>query len=189
MSLEGSSCWRNALTMVTRVSYTFVLCFFMFLKVTDPCSSIFTQVARVARVFYTFVFGFLVKLQALYPGSIRLTFIKLIFRFLWCNNRWCWSIWFSRFSLNNKRVHGWTANFHNKWLFIKKIISLIKISYKIEEKWEKFISFFWMGKNIIWKLSERALIGQNDSLDVLQLDEFFLRFIKGRNDPTQTFGG
>ena len=29
---------------------------------------------------------------------------------------------------------------------------------------------------------------QNDSLDALLLDETFLQFKKGRNDPTQTLG-
>ena len=46
-----------------------------------------------------------------------------------------------------------------------------------------------MRKNIISKFSGRDLIGQNDSLGVLLLDEFFLRYKKGRNDLTHTFGG
>ena len=40
---------------------------------------------------------------------------------------------------------------------------------------------------MISKFSGRALIGQNDSFDVLLLDEFFLRFKKGENDLTHTF--
>ena len=49
------------------------------------------------------------------------------------------------------------------------------ICYKIERKNGKkiFISFEII-KNIILNFSGRALIGQNDSLDVLLLDEFFL---------------
>ena len=76
--------------------------------------------------------------------------------------------------LQVKRVHGSTANFHYKWLFK---IALIIISYRIERKnLIKFFNFFEISKNIISKFSGRALIGQNDSLDVLLLDEFFLWF-------------
>ena len=44
---------------------------------------------------------------------------------------------------------------------------------------EKEFHSFEISKHIILKFSGRALIGQNDSLDVLLLDEFFLRFEKG----------
>ena len=68
---------------------------------------------------------------------------------------------------------------------------LFKISYcdnnKIERKnLKKIFPSFEISKNIILRFSWRALIGQNDSLDVLLLDEFFLRFKKGRNDLTQS---
>ena len=44
-----------------------------------------------------------------------------------------------------------------------------------------------MSKNRISKFSGCLLIGQNDSLGVLLLDEFVLRFKKGQNDLTYTF--
>ena len=70
-----------------------------------------------------------------------------------------------------------------------KIIIVIIISYKIEIKnGKKLFNSIEISKNIFAKLSGRLLIGQNDSLDDLLLDEFFLRFKKGRNDPTHTFG-
>jgi len=49
------------------------------------------------------------------------------------------------------------------------------ISYRIERKIrKKLFDYFEIGRNIISKFSGRALIGQNDSLDVLLFDEFFL---------------
>ena len=57
---------------------------------------------------------------------------------------------------------------------MKKKIALIIISYRIEET--KLFNSFEISKNIISKFSGRALIGQNDSLDVLLLDEIFLLF-------------
>ena len=49
------------------------------------------------------------------------------------------------------------------------------ICYKSERKnGKKLFNSFEIIKNIILKFSGRALIGQNDSLDVLLLDEFFL---------------
>ena len=63
-----------------------------------------------------------------------------------------------------KRAHGSNVNFH-----------YIIISYKIERKnGKKLFNSFEISKNIISKFSGRALIGQNDSLDVLLLDEFLL---------------
>ena len=61
----------------------------------------------------------------------------------------------------------------------------------LKKKWEKLSNSFEISKNIISKFSGRLLIGQNDSLDVLLLDAFFLQFKKGpgRYDLTHTFGG
>ena len=70
---------------------------------------------------------------------------------------------------NYKRAHGSTANFHYKW--------------KNGEK--KLFNSFEISKNIISKFSG-LLIGQNDSLDVLLMDDFSSK--KGRNDLTHTFG-
>ena len=39
---------------------------------------------------------------------------------------------------------------------------------------KKLLNSFEISKNVISKFSGRLLIGQNDSLDVLLLDEFFL---------------
>ena len=64
-----------------------------------------------------------------------------------------------------KRVHSSTANFHNKWLFIK-----IK-----RKNGKKLFNSCEISKNIISKFSGRLLISQNDSLDVLLLDEYILR--------------
>ena len=50
-----------------------------------------------------------------------------------------------------------------------------KISCRIERKNEKkLFNSFEISKNIISTFSGRALISQNDSLDVLLLDEYFL---------------
>ena len=43
-----------------------------------------------------------------------------------------------------------------------------------KKKFKKLVNSFEISKNIISKFLERALIGQNDTLDVLLLDEFFL---------------
>ena len=56
------------------------------------------------------------------------------------------------------------------------------------KKWEIIIKFFWISKNIISKFSRRPLIGQNDPVNVLLLDAFFLWLKKGRNELTHTFG-
>ena len=61
-----------------------------------------------------------------------------------------------------------------------KIDSII-ICYKIKRKTEKkLFQSFEIRKIIISKFSGRALIGQNDSLDVLLLDDFFcdLKLVK-----------
>ena len=64
------------------------------------------------------------------------------------------------------------------------------ISYKIErKKGKELFNSFEISKNIFSKFSGRLLIGQNDSLDVLLMDKFFLRFTKGRNDLTHTYEG
>ena len=70
-----------------------------------------------------------------------------------------------------------------KWDYLlQKIVALI-ISYKIERKMgKKLFNSFKISKHKISKFSGRLLVGQNDSLD-----EFFLRFKKGRNDLTHTF--
>ena len=55
-----------------------------------------------------------------------------------------------------------------------------KIRNKIESKNGENIFFsFELSKNIISTFSELLLIGQNDSLDVLLLDEKFLAIKKG----------
>ena len=53
---------------------------------------------------------------------------------------------------------------------------------KSKEKKGK-INSFEISKNIISTFSERPLIGQNDFVDVLLLDEFFLQSKKGTPDP------
>ena len=59
-------------------------------------------------------------------------------------------------------------------------------SYKIERKMgKKLFNSYQISKNLISKFSGRLLIGQNDSLEVLLLDDFFLRI--DRNDLTHTF--
>ena len=59
--------------------------------------------------------------------------------------------------------------------FTNKIIALIIISYNIERiNGKTLFHSFEISKDIILKFSGRALIGKNDSLDVLLLDEFFL---------------
>ena len=55
-----------------------------------------------------------------------------------------------------------------------KQIALIIISYGIERKnYKKLFNSFEISKNIILKFPGRDLIGQNDSFDVLPLDDFF----------------
>ena len=46
---------------------------------------------------------------------------------------------------------------------------------------------FEFSKTVISKFSWRLLIGQYDCLDVLLLDDVFLQFKKGWNDPDQYF--
>ena len=59
------------------------------------------------------------------------------------------------------------------YLFLK--IALLIISYRRERKnFKKLFHSFEISKNLISKLAGCALIGQNDSLDVVLLDEFFL---------------
>ena len=65
-----------------------------------------------------------------------------------------------------------------------------KIRNKIESKNGENIFFsFELSKNIISTFSELLLIGQNDSLDVLLLDEKFLAIKKGTKLPDPYFGG
>ena len=75
-----------------------------------------------------------------------------------------------------KRAHGSNKKFHYNRLFIKKIVALMIISYQVERKinGKKLFNCFETSKNIISKISGRLLIGQNDSLDVLLLVDFFL---------------
>ena len=63
------------------------------------------------------------------------------------------------------------------------------ISYKIERKnGKKIFNSFEISKTIVSKFSGRLLVGQNDSLDVLLLEEIVLLFKKGIHDLTHTFG-
>ena len=57
-----------------------------------------------------------------------------------------------------------------------------------EKKSEKIFHSFEISKNIILNFPGRAQIGQNDSLDFIILDEFFLRFKKCRKNLAHTFG-
>ena len=63
---------------------------------------------------------------------------------------------------------------------------LILIRDKIERKKLNFLKF---GKNVISEISGRLLIGQYDSLGVLLLVDTLIKYIKGRYDLTNTFGG
>jgi len=80
-----------------------------------------------------------------------------------------------------------------KWMVDKffhyiSIVSSIGCCRMLKWKWEKSFNSFEISQYINSPFSARLLIGQNDSLDVLLLDKFFLRFKKGRNDLTKTFG-
>lgn len=82
-----------------------------------------------------------------------------------------------------RRVHGSTTNYHYKWLYIAFVIISFRIERKYLKKW--FKSFEYLSKNILWKFSGRALIGQNDLLDVLLLEFLiftskYLRYIDDR---------
>ena len=98
--------------------------------------------------------------------------------------------WRFKLFIVDKRAHGSTA-FHHKWLFTKIVITLIIIRYKIERNNLKFFFIlFEFGKNIISEISWRLSISQNDSLGVLLLlVDICIEYKKGRNDPTDTFGG
>ena len=67
-------------------------------------------------------------------------------------------------------------NFITSNFLLKRIIALIILSHKIERKNEKkkLSNSFVISKNIISakKFSARLLIGQNDSLDVILMEEF-----------------
>ena len=63
--------------------------------------------------------------------------------------------------------------------YLLKMVALIIISYKIERKnGKKLFNTFEISKNIVSIFSGRILIGQNDSLDVLLLNDFFCDFKK-----------
>jgi len=58
--------------------------------------------------------------------------------------------------------------------YLLKMVALIIISYKIERKnGKKLFNTFEISKNIVSIFWGRILIGQNDSLDVLLLNDFF----------------
>ena len=56
-----------------------------------------------------------------------------------------------------------------------------------KENFKILFNSYELRKSIISKFSGRLLIGQNYSLDVLQLDDIFLQFKKRRNDQNHTF--
>jgi len=63
--------------------------------------------------------------------------------------------------------------------YLLKIVALIIISYKIERKnGKKLFNTFEISKNIVSIFWGRILIGQNDSFDVLLLNDFFCDFKK-----------
>ena len=59
-TLKVSCVWSCIITLVARVSYTFMLWFFVFLQVSCPRSSI---LASIARVSHAFMLWFLMSLQ------------------------------------------------------------------------------------------------------------------------------
>ena len=62
-------------------------------------------------------------------------------------------------------------------IFIKKLLHDKLLNRK--KKWEKLFNSFEISKNIIYNSQDgRLLIGQNDSLGVLLLDEIFFHWIR-----------
>ena len=62
-------------------------------------------------------------------------------------------------------------------IFIKKLLHDKLLNRK--KKWEKLFNSFEISKNIIYDSQDgRLLIGQNDSLGVLLLDEIFFHWIR-----------
>ena len=109
---------RHVVTLVTRVSYTFMFGLFMLLQMTGSNGSVVTL---VTRVYYTLTFGFFMMLQSTWSSGSVVTMLGFFMTFRSLEVVATWSHWLQGYLthlwLDSSKVGSLTTRpFEKLWL-------------------------------------------------------------------------